>query len=80
MRADELRLADTIDIGGMGSNGFTTAIVKQVTDTQVTLFRPYGATADFEYTGGVICYVGIEEYQIPRDGTLWHVYSRKELK
>jgi len=42
---------------------FGDAIVKKIDPNgDINLFRPYGVTADFSYTGGVICYVGIEEF------------------
>lgn len=55
----ELRLGDCVEVfqGPYGS-----AIVKQIDDGQVTFFRPYGAHTDFAHTGGVICYVGVEEF------------------
>ena len=39
--------------------------IKNVEDGYVHLFRPYVHTADFSYAGGIICYVGIEEYKVP---------------
>jgi hypothetical protein len=77
--ARDLRLADTINLSS-SQGPWTTSIVKKVTDTEVTLFRPYGTTADFSYTGGVICYVGIEEFSIPRDYHLVTLLDRKELR
>jgi hypothetical protein len=75
----EMKLADTIKYSPFGK--WNNAIVKQITDTDVTLFRPYGATADFSYTGGVICYVGIEEYTIPISSDMeYELLERKELK
>jgi hypothetical protein len=78
VQAKDLRLADVVQIKGFGP--WNHAIVKQVTDTQVHLFRPYGSTADFSYTRGVICYVGIEEYSVPRNELEWTVLDRKDLK
>jgi hypothetical protein len=76
--ARDLRLADTVQVNP--AYLWNTAIVKQITDHDVILFRPYGTTADFAYTGGVICYVGIEEYSILRDNRLVTVFDRKELR
>jgi hypothetical protein len=76
--ARDLRLADTVQVNPACL--WNTAIVKQITDHDVILFRPYGTTADFAYTGGVICYVGIEEYSIPGNSQLVTVLDRKELR
>lgn len=78
IKAKDLKLADTIIIG----TGITwsNAIVKQVTDKDIVLFRPYGTTVDFSYTGGVICYIGVEEYTIPQNDCEYEVLERKDLK
>lgn len=65
-RVHELLTPQTIGLGDIVSLGFNDgeydcATVCQIhTDGTVDLFRPYTHTADFSYTGGVICYVGIE--------------------
>jgi hypothetical protein len=76
--ANELKLADTVILDGLAP--WRSAIVKKITESEVHLFRPYGTTADFSYTGGVICYVGIEEFSIPRDARPVEVVARKDLK
>lgn len=45
---------------------FDSSIVRNIDkeSKSVTLYRPHGTTADFTYIGGVLCYVGIEEYPI----------------
>lgn len=79
IRARDMRLADTVAYSPFGA--WNRAIVKQITPTDVVLFRPYGTTADFSYTGGVICYVGIEQYTIPLSGDAqYELLDRKELK
>jgi len=70
--AAHLRLGDRVRIGSQ-DDPFNTAIVKKVTETEALLYRPYGHSEDFSYSGGVICYVGIEEITIPRNGNLWPV-------
>ncbi len=60
----QLQLGDTVQYVG-NHFPFKTQVVKQIKDDVVTFFRPYVHTADFSYTGGVICYIGIEEYQVP---------------
>lgn len=53
-------LGDIVSVGFAGGE-YDCATVSQVhADGTVDLFRPYTHTADFSYTGGVICYVGIE--------------------
>ena len=79
VKANELRLADTIRIPSAGIK-WNCAIVRQIKETSIELFRPYGTTADFSYTGGVICYIGIECYEIPRDNCEFVVIERKVLK
>lgn len=59
----DLKLGDVVRLNGIAA--WDTAIVKQIKDGEVHLFRPYGTTAGFEYTGGVICYTGIEEFSLP---------------
>jgi hypothetical protein len=55
----ELQLADCVEAF---DGPYGTAIVKKIEDGLITFFRPYGANASFSYTGGVICYMGIEEF------------------
>ena len=57
--AAELKVGDVVE---MFDGPWSTAIVCQVDEDRVHLFRPYGTTADFICTGGVICYTGIENY------------------
>lgn len=74
----ELRLADVVQLF---DGPFGTGTVTQIADGQVTIMRPYGATADFSTTGGVIHYTGLEtvKYWFESSARLL-VYSRKELK
>ena len=78
MSMNELRIGDVVKVF---DGPWDTSIVKNVTEKEVTFFRPYGTTADFTCTGGVICYTGIEEYSIPlpSDKNVF-VYQRQELK
>lgn len=78
MFPSELRLGDVIKTfdGPWG-----TAIVKNVTEHEVELFRPYGHNADFSMTSGILCYVGIEQYKIPKDSKMqYEVYRRQEIR
>ena len=78
MNNSELQLADQV----ARHNDFGIATVKQITDSTVTFFRPYTVTADFSYTGGVICYVGIQTWNEERNDTRgdWTLIDRKPLK
>lgn len=77
IKARDLQLADVIEIT---TGGYRTATVKQIQDGYATLFRPYVHTDDFSYTGGVICYIGIETFQIRMDESELTLWARKTLK
>lgn len=78
VKVADLKLGDVLQLF---EGAYGTATVKQIKDGVVTLFRPYAATEDFSYTGGVICYTGIEECKYMLDGReQFKVYSRKTLK
>lgn len=71
VKGSELQLGDVVrlgPIGNYGPNKFSDAVVIQITDKEIHLFRPYAITADFQYTGGVIPYIGIEQF---------HAYDKK---
>lgn len=54
-------LGDVVRLKADSENTYSHCTVCKVNqDGTVNLFRPYTHTADFSYTGGVICYVGIE--------------------
>lgn len=73
MKNSELQLADVISRPTM--NGI--AVVKQIANGQITFFR-----ADFSWTGGVLCYVGIEEWSedVDDDRNDSVLVSRKSLR
>jgi hypothetical protein len=59
----DLRLGDVVTtFTGSATHSYSHATVKKITEKEVTFFRPYVATANFTYTGGVITYLGYEEY------------------
>ncbi len=64
----EMELGDTVC--RVYSDGWPmdwgTMIVKRLTDDSVTLWRPYGTTADFSCGESVICYMGLEEFTMDR--------------
>ena len=81
IQTSELQLADVVESYGGTNLIWTTCIVTQIRDGEVTLFRPYGHTNDFSYTGGVIPYVGIETYKVQQDSdATWTLFQRKDLK
>ena len=63
LRADELQLGDVVK---SFDGPFNSSIVQKIDQERksVKLFRPYGVSKNFSYTGGVICYTGIEEYEV----------------
>lgn len=77
LRNCDLRLGDTVKVF---DGSFGTGIVKQITERDVIVFRPYGTCSDFACTAGVICYTGIEEVSYPINSLhLMTVYSRKHI-
>jgi hypothetical protein len=66
VKASELALADVVKVF---DDAYGYATVTQVTEDEVTLFRPYVHTSDFSYTGGVIPYVGVETTKVWRKGS-----------
>ncbi len=60
MNTKTIGLGDVVSLSG--ACDYNTGTVSKVNDDgTVDVFRPYTHTADFSYTGGVICYVGIEQ-------------------
>ena len=59
VKASELQLGDIVKVF---EGAYGTATVKQIKDNLITFFRPYVHTDDFSYTGGVLCYTGVEEF------------------
>lgn len=55
------------DVVSMGNWEYSSATVKQIKNNVVHFFRPYVQTSDFEHTGGVTCFVGVEEYTVYQD-------------
>lgn len=73
----DLHLGDVIDAGGMV---WGTATVKNITDKEIMLFRPYVHTADFSCSAGVICYIGFEEFTVSKDSVFDVLEYGKPLK
>jgi hypothetical protein len=75
VKVSDLRLGDVVQCFDAP---WGTGIVKKIGEDGATIFRPYGTTADFAYSGGVLCYVGTEEYTVSRNSEIV-LYERKEL-
>lgn len=63
IKGHDLRLADVVRLD---NEAFADAVVQNITPDAIYFFRPYATTADFSYTGGVIPYVGIEQFRAYR--------------
>lgn len=76
--ATALKVADVVRVfeGEWG-----TAIVKNIAGGLVHLYRPYGHAENWSYSGGVICYMGVEEFTRPcTDSEKFFLYRREELR
>ena len=73
----DLKLGDVIRLGMSGT--YEDATVYRINkDGSVQVWRPYVTTADFSYTGGVIPYIGIEDFALSgRD--VDRIHEGKEL-
>jgi len=59
----DLKLGDVIRLGINGT--YEDATVYRINKNgSVQVWRPYVQTADFSYTGGVIPYIGIEDFAL----------------
>lgn len=67
LKASDLQIGDIVRTSPDVPGPYRDATVFQIKDGRVHLVRPYIHTADFIYTGGVITYVGQEEYTIDGD-------------
>ena len=78
LKAHELKLADIVELF---DDGYGTATVVQITESEIHFFRPYVHTADFSYTGGVIHTIGFEycKYSL-NSNRVFKVFQRTELK
>lgn len=72
-------LGDIVKCGDGGAY-MTATVCKVNEDGTVDLFRPYTHTADFSYTGGVICYVGIEDIKSVNPERLTLIQKGQKLK
>lgn len=75
MKASDCRLGDVVRVI---EGPYCDSTVVDIID-RVYLFRPYVHISDFEYTGGVIPYIGIENFDVSFDTavTLVHRPSQR---
>lgn len=65
----QLTIGDVVLL--VGSDGsylrepYNEMTVIQANDKEVKFFRPYVSLADFTYAGGVIPYIGVEQFSVP---------------
>jgi hypothetical protein len=62
----ELKLGDVIRSDHAGV--YVDSTVVKIESPFVTLIRPFVHLADFTYTGGVMHYIGTEEWELPLSG------------
>jgi len=62
VKADELKLGDIVRLENLGA--FHDCIVTNIANGFVHLRRPYMINSDFTYTGGVLTYIGTEDFCI----------------
>lgn len=64
---NELRERDVVRAEGQADEAFSSMVVKKVDTIKkcVTFFRCYLHSDDSRYTGGVIVYIGNEEFTVP---------------
>ena len=76
-----VKLGDIIELAPPITYGYCT--VKEIRSDRVTLFRPYTHAADFSCGGkdytSVICYVGVEEFDMDIDDIVVLVEKGREL-
>jgi hypothetical protein len=75
----ELKLGDVVALDFRG-DPWNYAIVRNITKTDVVLWRPYGHISRTVTTGGITCYHGLEDnirYSLTTD-LLFEVVQRNE--
>ena len=76
IKARELQLGDKVQCY---EGAYSTATVRQIEDGIVYLVRPYTHTSDYETSGGLTCYVGIEEFTVYHDSDReWILLDRRK--
>lgn len=79
VKARDLQVGDTVNAGTSGP--FSVAIVQRMRDGKVQFYRPYATCYDVQYSGpSVICYTGVEQWEVNTDDFEYLVYSREYLR
>jgi hypothetical protein len=73
-KSKDLQLRDRVKVT---SDAYGCATVKQIKDGFAHCVRPYIHAEDFEYTGGVITYIGYEEFPLHMGEDEVEVYGDK---
>lgn len=80
VRAKELGLGDIVRTGNV-DDGYSDATVSNIlSNGTVQLRRPYIHTANFSYTGGVITYIGIEDFELQPNSEVLLLKKGRPLK
>ena len=77
VKQSELRVGDIVR---SFDGSYSDATVKQVEGDVIHLFRPYVHTSDFIGSGGLICYVGVENFTIFRSDRTITLVQRSKIK
>lgn len=71
VKGADLKLGDVVQTF---DGAFNTAVVVKIEPGEhVMLFWPFATTSGFETTGGVIPYIGFEQYPIWMTNTVWRL-------
>lgn len=65
----DVKIGDVVRLDFMKGCPFNVAVVKNIDDTFVYLYRSYIHTTDFIYTAGVICLQGHEDITVAKSDT-----------
>jgi hypothetical protein len=76
--ANKLQLADKVLDVDHPEIGVLT--VMKISEKGVRFHRPYTSCADFSCTSGVICYIGVEEFEDFNYVTDYQLIERRTLK
>jgi hypothetical protein len=68
------------DIVSLGDFAFSHAMVKNRTETEVVMYRPYLARPSFTYTGGVITLTGHETITYISEKDEFELIEKTEVK
>lgn len=77
VKVSDLALGDVVEAF---DGPWSSAVVKRITGDSVELFRPYGVSEDFEYTGGVICYIGLETFPVWKTQTITRLQKAEQKR